>query len=66
VTETRTVEVLVEVVRPVPEQLTTPLRYPEPLGEVITIETLIDRLFQLYDLVDQANVDRASVKEISE
>jgi len=56
----------VEVVRPVPEQLTTPLRYPEPLGEVITIETLIDRLFQLYDLVDQANVDRASVKEISE
>lgn len=61
----RTVEVPVETVRPVPTQLTTPLRYPPPLGEQITVETLIDRLFELYELLDRANADRATVKELT-
>lgn len=65
VTEVRTVEVPVEVIRPLPAQLTTPLRYPPAMGEVITVELLIDRLFELYDLLDQANQDRAAAKEIT-
>lgn len=48
-----------------PTQLTTPLRYPPPLGEQITVETLIDRLFELYELLDRANADRATVKELT-
>ena len=65
VTETRTVEVPVEVVRPLPQQLTAPLPYPAPLAEEITIETLIDRVFDLYDLLDQANQDRAAAKRLT-
>jgi hypothetical protein len=59
------VEVPVEVIRPLPDQLTKPLTYPPTMGEAITIELLIDRLFEMYDLLDQANQDRAAAKEIT-
>ncbi len=65
VTETRTVEVQVEVVRPVPAQLTRAISYPPPLGDSITVEALIDRLFEMYDKLDQANQDRRAVKTIT-
>ena len=61
VTEIDRVEVPVEVYVPVPEVYTTPLLYPAPLGETFTVEDLVDRLFTLYDLVDQANLDRGHV-----
>jgi len=35
------------------------------MGEVITIELLIDRLFEMYDLLDTANEDRDAAKEIT-
>ncbi len=58
-------EVPVEVIRPLPERLTKPLSYPPAMGEVITIELLIDRLFEMYDLLDTANEDRDAAKEIT-
>jgi hypothetical protein len=51
----------VEVMVPVPMQLTRPIPYPPSFGSEITVETLIDRVFDLYDLIDQANNDRAAV-----
>jgi hypothetical protein len=60
------VEVPVEVMVPVPAQWTRPIPYPPPFGAEITIKAATDRVFELYDLLDQANADRASVKEISE
>ena len=65
VTEVRTVEVPVEVVMPIPAQLTRPIPYPHWFGAEITIEDLIDRIFELYDTLDQANKDRATVEALT-
>ncbi len=66
VTEVRTVEVLVEVMVPVPIQMTRPIPYPQPFNAEITIETLIDRVFELYDKLDLANQDRAAVEALTQ
>lgn len=66
VTETEVVEVPVEVIRPVPEPMTDPITYPPPLGEEITVGSLIDRLMLMYDKLDQANRDRAAVRRLTE
>lgn len=65
VTETRTVEVPVEVVKPVPAELTNPIRYPAALPQSFTVEDVVDLTFELYDLLDQANADRASVRDLT-
>jgi len=60
--ETRTVEVPVEVVRPIPAQLTDPIPYPDA---EYTVSGLVDLIVELYDRLDQANADRATVKRLS-
>jgi hypothetical protein len=65
VTETRTVEVPVEVIKPLPANLTDPIPYPLALGESFTVDDLIDQVFALYDLLDQANRDRADAAELT-
>ena len=64
VTEVRMVEVLVPVTVPIPVQLTRPIPYPPLFGAEITVETLIDRVFELYDRLDQANKDRAAIETL--
>jgi hypothetical protein len=66
VTETRTVEVPVEVIKPLPANLTDPIPYPARLGEAFTVDDLIDQVFALYDLLDQANRDRADAAELTQ
>lgn len=63
VVETRTVEVPVEVVRPIPAQLTDPLPYP---AAEYNVSGLVDLVVELYDRVDQCNADRVAVKRLSE
>lgn len=65
VTETRTVEVPVEVFKPLPETLTTPLPYPPPLSESFTVDDVLDVAFALYDLLDTANADREKSGELT-
>jgi hypothetical protein len=69
VTETEIVEVPVEVYKPLPETLTRPLNYPDSVvfgvdGD-ITIDDLLDMVFDLLDTVDTANKDRASSEELT-
>ena len=64
VTRVETVEVPVEVVRPVPSAFTDPLMYPAPLDGQITVEQIVNQLFEAYDLIDRCNADRASVKSL--
>lgn len=66
VTETETVEVPVEVTKPLPETLTTPLPYPPPLSESFTVDDLLDLAFDLYDLLDVANADREKARELTQ
>jgi hypothetical protein len=66
VTETKTVEVPVEVTKPLPESLTDPLPYPPSLPENFTVGDLIDWAFALLDTVDVANADRASAAELTQ
>ena len=66
VTETSTIEVPVEVVKPLPASLTDPIPYPASLGGDVTVGDLLDRVFELYDLLDQANRDRASAAELTQ
>lgn len=66
VTQVRTVEVPVEVMRPVPPEYTDALPYPAPLGDSITVEDLVEQLFDAYDVLDRCNADRASVKLLGE
>lgn len=66
VTETETVEVPVEVIRPVPAVMTDPIPYPPPLGSEITVGVLIERMILMYDKLDQANQDRVAVKRLTE
>lgn len=64
VTQVRTVEVPVEVTKPIPEELTAPLPYPV-LDNEITVEGLVEAFYGALDTVDQCNADRASVRAIS-
>jgi hypothetical protein len=66
ITRTEKVEVKVEVTKPLPEQLTAPLPYPEPLGETFTIGDIIESLIGSYDTIDQCNRDRATAKRITD
>jgi hypothetical protein len=66
VTETRTVEVPVEVVKPLPESLTTPLSYPTLGDGEITVDALLDLVFDFYDLLDVANADREDAAELTQ
>lgn len=66
VTRTELVEVPVEVIKPLPETLTNPIAYPQlGLGE-ITVDGLLDLVFDFYDLIDVANSDRASAAELTQ
>lgn len=64
VTQVRTVEVPVEVTKPIPEELTAPLHYPTLEAE-ITVEGLVEAFYEALDTVDRCNADRASVRAIS-
>lgn len=66
VTETEIREVPVEVYKPVPASLTDPLDYPQGhLDGEITVNDLLDLVFEFYDLLDTANEDRKSVAELT-
>lgn len=66
VTKTEIREVKVEVVKPLPESLTTPINYPNAnLDGDITVDDLLDLVFDFYDLIDLANADRESAAELS-
>lgn len=59
----------VEVYKPLPETLTKPLNYPDSVtfgvdGD-ITIDELLDMVFDLMDTVDKANADRESADELT-
>jgi hypothetical protein len=70
VTETRTIEVPVEVVKPLPETLTRPLNYPESVvfgvDGAITVNELLNMVFDLLDTVDTANADRAKAEALTQ
>ena len=66
VTETRTVEVPVEVYKPVPATLTNPIPYPPSLPENYKVRDMIDLIFALYDAHDQFNEDRADVVSLTQ
>jgi hypothetical protein len=65
ITETVIKEVPVEVLQPVPAQLTAPIPYPDPLPTQQSVADLVERLVLLYDLLDEANADRATVKRMA-
>ena len=66
VTETRTVEVPVEVSKPLPETLIRAVPYPQALPENFTVDDLIDLTFDLFDALDQANSDKARAGELTQ
>lgn len=67
VTETRTVIEFVEVTKEVPKTLTRPLNYPQGhLDGEITMNDILDLVFDLYDVVDVANADRAKTAELTQ
>jgi hypothetical protein len=65
VTETRTVEVPVEVIKPLPKPLTDPIPYPPPLPAQFDFEDLNELIHDLYDLLDLANADRLKAAELT-
>lgn len=65
VVETVIKEVPVEVLQPVPAELTAPIPYPDPLATQQSVADLVERLVLLYDLLDEANADRASVARLT-
>lgn len=65
VTKTETVEIPVEVVKPLPGSLTQPIPYPPALPQAYTVEDVFDLVFDLYFLLDQANEDRAIAARLS-
>lgn len=58
VTKTEVVKETVEVYRELPQELTDPIPYPNPLSERFTVNDMIDLIYDLYDTVDLANRDR--------
>lgn len=69
-TETQTVTEQVEVTKPLPESLTTPLNYPDSVvfgvDGAITNDELLDMVFDLMDVVDLANADRESARQLTQ
>lgn len=61
--ETR--DVPVEVFKPLPDQITAPLVYPQQLRAGYTVQDVIELTFALYDLIDRANADRAAAAAMS-
>lgn len=61
---TELVQVPVEVAKPLPPRLTDPIDYPT-LNSEYTESDLYDLIYALIDRLDQANLDRASVKELA-
>lgn len=59
----------VEVTKPLPETLTKPLNYPDSItfmdGE-ITVNDLLDMVYDLLDTVDLANADREKAAELTQ
>jgi hypothetical protein len=68
VTETRIVEVPVEVTKPLPKTLTEPLDYPDSatLDGDVSVGDLLDLVFDLFDVVDVANADREKAAELTQ
>jgi vacuolar-type H+-ATPase subunit I/STV1 len=66
VTKTEIVEKEVEVTKPLPKSLTDPLVYPAGLSEGFTVGDSLDLNFDLFDLLDQANRDRAKAAELTQ
>lgn len=69
-TETRTVTEFVEVTKPLPDTLTEPLNYPDSVifgvdGD-ITVDDLLNMVFDLMDTVDAANADREDAAELTQ
>lgn len=62
---TRTVEIPVEVYADLPSELTAPLQMPPALPLDFTTGDLVTRVLELYDLVDRANADRATIERIT-
>lgn len=65
VTETKTVEVEVEVYGKLPQTLTEPLVRPAELQEGFTEQDLWNQVFDLYDVLDLADADRARAGRIA-
>ena len=65
VTKTETIEVPVEVSKPLPAALVRAVPYPPALPEAFTVDDLIDLTFDLYDALDAANADKAKAGELS-
>lgn len=57
-------EVQVEVVKPIPAVWTDPIVYPAAFGDSFSIQDVVQKMFEMYDLLDQCNADRASVKAL--
>lgn len=66
VTETDTIEVEVEVTKPLPAALVRAVPYPPGLTEGYTVEDVIDLTFALYDSLDQANADKAQAGQLTQ
>lgn len=54
-----------EVVKPLPSNLTDQIDYPAGLKENFTTGDMIDLVYEFYDLVDDLNDDRADAKELT-
>lgn len=54
-----------EVVKPLPSNLTDQMEYPLGLQENFTTGDMIDLIYEFYDLVDDLNDDRADAKELT-
>lgn len=65
VTETRTIEVPVEVYKELPANLTAPVAYPAGLDEEFTVDDMFDLILNLYDALDQANNDKTDAGELA-
>jgi hypothetical protein len=58
---------LVEVAKPLPETLTKPLNYPNTnLLGALTVEDMLDLIFEFYDIVDVANSDREKAAQLTQ
>ena len=65
VTRTETVEVPVEVYKPLPDTLTRAVPYPPGLPEDFTVGDLFNLTFDLYDALDTANADKAKAGQLT-
>ena len=66
VTETRIVEVPVEVTKPLPAALVRPTPYPASLEDGYTVQDVVNLAFALYDALDEANADKARAGELTQ